>query len=156
MSSPLRHVVIGDRAVATIVVALVLIAITVSASVLLYIFVTGMTERLGTGGGEQLREQVILASYRWEGNPGIISGAIKNVGISTIDVGHADVFLSGVRVSGGLGGTCASANLNPSESCNFQFQAPNGSWTTGAAYTLRIVTPTGSMMVFAVIQGQSG
>ena len=156
MGSYLRGLVGSERAVATIVVALLLIAITVSASLLLYLFATGVTERLGTGGGEQLKEQVILATYRWEGNPGTISGVVRNVGTGTVDVGRADVFLSGVQVSGGLGGSCASAILKPSESCAFQFNVPNGSWISGAAYNLRIVMPTGSIMSFSIIQGQSG
>jgi flagellin-like protein len=156
MDLDFRRLVGGKRGISTVVVALLLIAITVSASVLLYLFATGVTERLGTGGGDQLREQMILASYRWEGNPGTVSGVIKNVGTSTVDVGRADVFLRGVQVSGGLGGACAGAVLNPSETCAFQFSVPNGSWTSGAAYNLRIVMPTGSIMSFSIIQGQSG
>ena len=156
MGSHLRGLVRGERGVATIVVALLLIAITVSASVLLYLFATGVTGRLGTGGGEQLKEQLILATYRWEGNPGTVSGVIRNVGTGTVDVGRADVFVSGVQVGGGLGESCAGAALKPSESCSFQFNVPSGSWISGAAYNLRIVTPTGGIMSFSIIQGQSG
>ena len=145
-----------NRGVSQVIAALMLIAIAVAAAVLLYVYSLGVSERLGTGGGQQVKEGLILAAYRWSGNPGIISGTIKNVGQSSIDAGRTDVFLHGMPVIGGLGGSCTSAILNPTESCDFQFTVPAGSWTTGAIYQLKLVTPSGGVFSYPVTQAGSG
>jgi len=143
------------RGISQVIAALLLVGIAVSAAVLLYVYSAGLSERLGTGGGQQVAEQLILAGYNWSGTPGILTGVIRNVGQTSVDVGGADVFLNGVRVNGGLGGGCQSTTLNPSQSCSFQFSVPAGVWTAGAAYSLRLVTPSGGIFSYPVIQGGS-
>lgn len=147
---------LGSRGVSQVIAALLLIAIVVAAAVLLYAYSLGLSGRLGSGGGQQIAERLILAAYRWSGNPGVLTGVVKNVGQTSIDVGGTDVFLSAVRINGGLGGGCGSATLDPSQSCSFQFTLPVGSWISGAAYSLRLVTPSGGIFSYSVIQGGSG
>jgi flagellin-like protein len=147
---------LGSRGVSQVIAALLLIAIVVAAAVFLYVYSLGLSGRLGNGGGQQIGERLILAVYRWSGNPGVLTGVVKNVGQTSLGLGGTDVFLSAVRINGGLGGGCASVTLDPSQSCDFQFAVPAGSWISGAAYSLKLVTPSGGIFSYSVIQGGSG
>ena len=147
---------LGSRGVSQVIAALLLIAIVVAAAMFLYVYSLGLSGRLGSGSGQEIAERLILAVYRWSGNPGVLTGVVKNVGQTSLDVGGTDVFLSAVRINGGLGGGCASVTLDPSQSCSFQFAVPSGSWISGAAYSLRLVTPSGGIFSYSVIQGGSG
>ncbi len=58
-----RH--FNNRAVSQIIAALLLIAIAVAAAVLLYVFSIGLLGSLGSGGGQQTKEQVIMEAYNF-------------------------------------------------------------------------------------------
>ena len=61
-----RH--FNNRAVSQIIAALLLIAIAVAAAILLYVFSIGLLGSLGSGGGQQTKEQLILEAYSWSGS----------------------------------------------------------------------------------------
>ena len=55
----------NNRAVSEIIAALLLIAIAVAAAVLLYVFSIGLLGSLGSSGGQQTKEQVIMEAYNF-------------------------------------------------------------------------------------------
>src|SRR3989337_3533051 len=56
-----RH--FSNRAVSQVIAALLLIAISVAAAILLYVFSIGLLGSLGTGGGQQVKAQLITEAY---------------------------------------------------------------------------------------------
>lgn len=146
---------LNNRAVSQVIAALLLIAIAVAAAILLYVFSIGLLGSLGSGGGQQTKEQVIMEAYQWVGNPGDLTLTFRNVGPATVDMEHADVFVNGVP-QGATTSTC-DTTLDPTASCSYTFTVDPGTTTLvpGAAYPLKIVTPTGGVFSYSIIQGGS-
>jgi flagellin-like protein len=151
-----RH--FNNRGVSQVIAALLLIAIAVAAAILLYVFAIGLLGSLGSSGGQQTKQQLILEAYNWDftTQPGTITGTVRNVGSSAIDASTVDVFVNGIASSTpGLGGGCATATLTPGGSCDFKFAPGTGSYVGGAAYPLKLVTAAGGVFSYSVIAGGS-
>ena len=108
-----RH--FSNRAVSNIIAALLLIAIAVAAAVLLYVFSFGLLGSLGSSGGQQTKEQVVMEAYTWStGCTGTLTLTLRNVGPAAVNLGtaagDADFFVNGVQITGGTGGT---TNVTP-------------------------------------------
>ena len=144
-----RH--FNNRAVSQIIAALLLIAIAVAAAILLYVFSIGLLGSLGTGGGSQTREQLILEAYRF-GTSGM-TVTLRNVGTSSINIGSADFFYAGVPQTNAPAATC-TGTLTPTQGCSMTFaviQPTAGSLVPNTAYPLKVVTPDGGVFSYAVI-----
>lgn len=144
----------NNRAVSNIIAALLLIAIAVAAAVLLYVFSIGLLGSLGSSGGQQTKEQLILEAYNWNfaTPPGTITGTLRNVGSAAIDASTVDVFVNGVK-SASLGGNCNTVLTPAGGSCSFSFAPGAGSYVGGAAYPLKLVTASGGVFSYTVIAG---
>jgi flagellin-like protein len=146
-----RH--FNNRGVSQVIAALLLIAIAVAAAILLYVFAIGLLGNLGSSGGAQTKEQLIMEAYNWSGNT--IKLTVRNVGSAAIDAGATDVFVNGIS-AGTLSG-CATPTLTPlGGSCTATITVPpTGTFTPGAAYPLKLVTPDGGVFSYSVIDGGS-
>lgn len=142
----------GNRAVAQVIAALLLIAITVGAAVLLYVFAIGLLGNFETTGGQQMSEQLMLEAYSW--SSGVITGAFRNVGSSAIPLGQADVFVNG-NTAGHPGGTCSGLTLAPQQGCAF-IVTTSGGYIMGAMYPMKVVTPVGGVFTYPVTYGSTG
>ncbi|MDG6956872.1 MAG: type IV pilin, partial [Nitrososphaerota archaeon] len=69
------------RAVSPIIATLLLIAITVAAGVIVYVFVTGLSGNLTKSGGNQVTEQISLDSYNFQ-SPTFLTMYLRNTGTS--------------------------------------------------------------------------
>jgi flagellin-like protein len=149
-----RH--FSNRGVSQVIAALLLIAIAVAAAILLYVFAIGLLGSLGSSGGQQTKQQLIMEAYNWNGANNAISLTVRNVGSASIDASTTDVFVNGIKVAAGLGGTCG-ITLTPGGSCTASFTAPPGSssYVPGAAYPLKLVTPDGGVFSYSIIDGGS-
>ena len=58
-----RH--FNNRGVSQVIAALLLIAIAVAAAILLYVFAIGLLGSLGSSGGQQTKQQLIMEAYNW-------------------------------------------------------------------------------------------
>jgi flagellin-like protein len=145
-----RH--FNNRGVSQVIAALLLIAIAVAAAILLYVFAIGLLGSLGTGGGGQTKEQLIMEAYNWDYTGNSITLTVRNVGPAAIDAANTDVFVNGSPY-GQLGGTCDT--LQPGESCSVAVGVGAGSFISGAAYPLKLVTPTGGVFSYSIIAGGS-
>jgi flagellin-like protein len=144
-----RH--FNNRGVSQVIAALLLIAIAVAAAILLYVFAIGLLGSLGSGGGQQTKEQLIMEAYNWSGTT--VTLTLRNVGPAAIDASGTDVFVNGVPF-GTLGGSC-SVTLQPGASCSTDVDVSSGTFVSGAAYPLKLVTPTGGVFSYSVIAGGS-
>ena len=115
-----------------------------------YVFAIGLLGSLGTGGGQQTKEQLIMEAYNWSGcSGGNIILTLRNVGPASIDVGGADFFVNGLPATP----TGFIATLTPGQGDSGSLTAPTFSCTNGAAYALKIVTPTGGVFSYSIIAG---
>jgi flagellin-like protein len=143
-----RH--FNNKAVSQVIAALLLIAIAVAAAILLYVFSIGLLGSLGSGGGQQTKEQVILEAYNFHIG-GTLEATFRNVGPSSVNLADADYFVNGVAATGGKP---ACPSVTPGGAC----AAPSLAFTVtslvaGAAYAFKIVTPTGGVFSYSVIYG---
>ena len=132
-----------------VIAALLLIAIAVAAAILLYVFSIGLLGSLGTGGGQQVKEQLIMEAYNWV-DLSTIELTFRNVGPASINADTTDVFVNGLS-AGTLGGPDP---LDPGDSFTTTITVPGGfTVVSGAAYPLKLVTPSGGVFSYSVIAG---
>lgn len=145
----------NNRGVSQVIAALLLIAIAVAAAILLYVFAIGLLGSLGSSGGQQTKQQLIMEAYNWNAGTGSIGLSLRNVGSASIDGTRTDVFVNGVKANAPTG-SC-SVTITPGQSCSMTFSAPlaTGSYVAGASYPLKLVTPDGGVFSYAVICGGS-
>jgi len=136
-----RH--FNNRAVSQIIAALLLIAIAVAAAILLYVFSIGLLGTLGTGGGQQTKEVLILEAYNWGT---ALTGSFRNVGPANINLGGSDAFINGIKASMSV----TASTLTPQQSTLFTITIPSGTFVPNAAYPLKIVTPDGGVFSYSV------
>ena len=139
----------NNKAVSQVIAALLLIAIAVAAAILLYVFSIGLLGSLGTGGGQQTKEQLIMEAYNWDLAAGL-QLTLRNVGPAAINGATTDVFVNGIfqQLLG-----CA-ATMAPGDSCTVPAFAVTGfTIVSGAAYPLKLVTPSGGVFSYSVIAG---
>lgn len=99
--------------------------------------------------------QLILELYSWDLGANTITGSLRNVGSQAIDLKGTNLFLNGMFV-GNPDGNCITNPLAPSSACMFSIAVPTfASWVSGAAYPLKIVTPSGGIFSYSVIAGGS-
>ena len=143
-----------NKGVSQVVAALLVIAVTVAAAVLLYVFAIGVIGNLSSGVGQQVKDQVIMESYSFPiGGP--LSITVKDVGSSSVDLATADFFINGASATQGtgckttltIGGSCTTA-LSPS--------GGYGGLLSGYSYPLKIITANGAIFSYSVTYGGGG
>ncbi len=82
------------RAISPIIATLLLIAISVAAGIIVYVFTTGLSGTLTGGGGTQVTQQLQLQAYTFNPLPGgsigtgqVVNFFLKNVGSSSVTIG---------------------------------------------------------------------
>jgi flagellin-like protein len=152
------------RGVSVIIASLLLIAIAVAAAVLLYVFSIGLMGSLGSSGGQQTKDQVILEAYNWNTPAGPLLLYLKNVGSSTVNLlpsagttPGADYFVNGMAaVASGGTPACTSSVTPGAATCQESLAIPSTfTPTSGAAYPVKIVLPDGAVFSYTAIAGQS-
>jgi flagellin-like protein len=146
----------SNRGVSVIIASLLLIAIAVAAAVLLYVFSIGLMGSLGSSGGQQTKDQVILESYDWLTSPTTLTLYLKNVGSSTVNLaaGSADYFVNGNAIATVLACTGASAVAPGAATCKVALTVA-ATFTPGAAYPVKVVLPDGGVFSYTAIDGQA-
>ena len=141
----------NKKGVSPVIAVLLMIAIAVAAAILVYVWSMGLIGTLTTGGGQQVREQVILDSYRWPTSPGTLTLYLRNVGSAEVKVDA--IYIAGNSTT--IAGTKVLPVQGPAQEITV---TPLGgtSYTSGVAYTIKIVTKTGGIFSYSVIYGSSG
>jgi FlaG/FlaF family flagellin (archaellin) len=145
----------NNKAVSQVIAALLLIAISVAAAVLVYVFSIGLLGSLQSSGGQQAKQQVIMEAYDWPtGTPGVLALTLRNTGPAAVQ--FADWFINGQSVTT-FGGTCQPFSTNPlavGSSCTLQLTPPF-SPSAGVAYVIKGVSVDGAVFSYSAIYGQS-
>ena len=149
-----------NRGISTIIAALLLIAIAISAGVLLYVFSMGLISGLEGTGGQQTKDQLIMEAYNWGSIVGPVTVNMLNTGSSTINIGSATYYLGGLSTTGSCGSFSSgssSTTLLPGGSCIDSVAVPAGLGPVsgGVAYVLKIGLVDGGIMSCSVVAGQS-
>jgi len=139
---------VGRRSVSPVIATLLMIAIAVAASITVYVWNIGLLGGLMGSGGSQTKEQLIMEAYNW-GTVGTISFTLRNVGSAPVTV--TSVYLGGIYLTTG-----ASTFVAIGGSRLFSLSTTGSSYTAGAAYTLKVVSATGGVFAFSVINGSTG
>lgn len=90
------------RGVSVIIATLLLIAISVSAAIILYVFVGGLAGNLTQNGGQPVTEHLSIQSYNFEISPGTCGCAMQVVEIFLLNPGPATTKISAVYFDGVL------------------------------------------------------
>ena len=157
------------KAVSPIIATLLLIAITVAAGVLVYVFVTGLSSSLTRPGGNQLTDQLSLNAYNFQ-NEGFLTAYLQNTGTSPVTV--SAVYFNGApaKFFGSCGasiGTYTTTTTSTStvtvtsesttaqaaqSTCQLNVYDISGV-TVGTSYQLKVVTSDGGLFAFNVVAG---
>ncbi len=139
---------VSQRAVSPVIATLLMIAVAVAASIIVYVWSIGLLGTLMGGGGSQTREQLILEAYSWTAG-GTLTFTVRNVGSATVTV--ASMYLGGTALTTG-----AALTVSIGSATQIYSATPTGTYTSGAAYSLKLVSTTGGVFSFSVIDGSSG
>jgi flagellin-like protein len=137
---------VSQRAVSPVIATLLMIAIAVAASIIVYVWSIGLLGGLMGGGGSQVKEQLILEAYKWNVT---LTATLRNVGSSAVEI--AAWYVGGNAQTGGFTGTVSVGGT-----ISITAFSLSGSYTAGVAYTLKVVSKTGGVFSFSVINGSSG
>jgi flagellin-like protein len=132
---------VSRRAVSPVIATLLMIAIAVAASIIVYVWSIGLLGGLmQSGGGAQTAEQLILEAYG-----GGTTLTVRNVGTRSINM--TAVYLNGVSQ-----GVSATENpVDPGVSSDITIAQPS----MGISSTVKIVSRDGGVFVFSVVGGQA-
>jgi len=136
---------VSRKAVSPVIATLLMIAVAVAASVIVYVWSAGLLGTLMGGGGAQVKEQLILEAYNWA-TPANLDVYLRNVGSS-------DVVVAAIYVGGAPNPRTDTISVKLSSKIAL---TPSGTYSPGTAYTVKVVTSTGAVFSFSCIAGSSG
>jgi FlaG/FlaF family flagellin (archaellin) len=143
-----------NKAVSQVIAALLLIAISVAAAVLVYVFSIGLLGSLQSSGGQQAKQQVIMEAYNWPATAGgtgtALSLTVRNVGPASVQ--FADLFINGVASTPSSWSTPTILAVGQSTTIAV---SPSGTYNAGTSYVIKIVTIDGAVFSYSAIYGQS-
>jgi len=153
------------KAVDPIIASLLLIAITVAAGIIVYVYVNSLAGGLTQSGGQQTTEQLSMDSnaFNTASQANKIFITVRNTGAATVSVDQ--VFLDGTVLTTAttpdFGGTCQSSpTVTVGSTCTIVIggvhAVPAGSEVAGTSHLVKCVTVTGGTFVFSVAAGRSG
>ena len=136
------------KGVSPVIAVLLMIAIAVAAAILVYVWAMGLIGTLTGTGGQQVKEQIIMDAYNWQGTGGTMTLYLRNVGSSQVVVDA--IYVGGASAASGL-----SSQLNLQSTASvFSVTVPTSiSATSGVGYTVKVITKTGGVFSFSVICG---
>ncbi len=122
------------KGVSVIIATLLLIAIAVAASILVYVFVNGLAGSLTQGGGQQTTERLQMQSSNFVISPGTCGCSLKILELYLLNSGSASTTISTVYYDGAL---VAIAGTDPATVATpASFAAANVFSTSDSAHVL--------------------
>ena len=140
---------VSKKAVSPVIATLLMIAVAVAASVIVYVWSAGLLGTLMGGGGSQVKEQLIIEAYNWN-SPTSLVLSIRNVGSASVTVSKVYVAGTSMTFSG------APTNDIPVGSVVVFTVTISGISGLGVAYPIKVVTQTGGVFSFSAILGSTG
>jgi archaellum component FlaG (FlaF/FlaG flagellin family) len=111
---------------------------------------------LGSSGGQQTKDQVILEAYDWTTATSLVLN-LKNVGSSTVNLaaGSADYFVNGNAITSTNVNPCTGASSIAPGAAACKVTLTVTALTAGAAYPVKVVLPDGGVFSYTAIEGQA-
>ena len=149
---------LNKRAVSEVVGALLMIALTVTAGVVVYVYASGLLGSLqGSKVHQPYMEKITMDYYKWNmisTANGTLTLILRNTG--SLQLTLADFFIAGNPVTASFGSACPSANLNVNASgCQVTLSYTGQNFTSGIAYNVRAVTVDGAIFDYSCIAGMT-
>ena len=164
------------RAVSPIVATLLLIAISVAAGVIVYIFTTGIAGTLTNSHVNQLTEQISLDAYNFQVSPqNYLTMYLRNTGTGSVSVSAVyfngaaaqffgtcgyvvtsatDVTTAAPSATTALAATTATSTEAAQQTCQLNVFGMTAS--AGTSYQVTIATVDGGKFIYNVVAGQTG
>ncbi len=144
----------GKKGVSEVVAAMMLITITVAASLIVYVYSSGLLGSLQAAqpAQGQYANQLTLEFYDWT-NLGTLSLTLRNVGSGLGIIAAFYVNGRGVTMKGGSTCTTTTA-LQPQASCSASLDTSKLSLSAGVAFIVKVTTKDGGIFSFSCIAGQ--
>ena len=139
---------VSKKAVSPVIATLLMIAVAVAASVIVYVWSAGLLGTLMGGGGSQVKEQLIIEAYNWN-NPASLVLSIRNVGSASVTIDK--IYVAGSSM--GFSPPAASVPVGTVVSVTVTITGIAG---YGVAYPIKVVTQTGGVFSFSAILGSTG
>ena len=154
------------KAVSPIIATLLLIAITVAAGIIVYVFTNSLSGNLTAQGGQQVADQVSMDAYSFS-NVASPVFVLRDIGSTSVTI--SQIYFDG-NLCQAIGVTCTAApTLTTAGGCSsvsLPSTCPTGSYTqvsltgssqtAGTSHVLRVVTSDGGTFTFTLIAGRSG
>jgi archaellum component FlaF (FlaF/FlaG flagellin family) len=150
----------NKKGISVLVAVLMMVAITIAAALLIYVYSSGL---LGVLQGAQPQQpysgQLVLEYYDWTTTT-ILTMTVRNVGSSIINLNRSDWLINGVKqpvstITGCSAGSTGSSLL-PGGTCPVTISAISGpTVVSGVAYTVKVATPSGSVFSYSCVAGRS-
>ena len=148
----------NQKAVSTIIGALLLIAIAVAAAILLYVFAMGLMTSVNTGSVNIFNDQLELESYNWQ-TPGALVLTLRNIGSTTLNLATADYYVNGQMMNSPalvcMSGSTA-VNFTPKGVCAVTLTVSLASLNQGQSYPVRVAFSDGGVWQGSATFGDAG
>jgi len=135
------------KALSPVIATLLMVAIAVAAAIITYVWSMGLLGGLMGTGGQQTKEQLIIEVYNWKGTE--LNFTVRNVGPTNVEIDK--IYLEGASQT-----VTGTLTVNVGGTQALVITSPSGSFSSGASYTLKIVTKTGAVFSFSVVKGRAG
>ena len=140
----------GRKAVSPIIATLLLIAITVAAGIVVYVFVGGLSANLSKSGGNQVTEQLSMDAYNF--NPDTsLSLTVRNTGTGSVTLNAA--YFNGQSATASCV-TTSPLDVGATVTCTITTFPVTV--TSGISYQLKLISLVGAIFSFIVVAGSSG
>lgn len=150
----MRHPLSSRKGASEVIAAMLLIVITVAASILMYAYVSGLMGRLqGVRVQQPYLEHLALEYYDWT-TTSTLKLTLRNVGSAVINIGNGDWYINGVKQTQ----SGCSGYLAPQTGVCTATITPTGSILpilNGQVYSVIVATPDGAISPYSCIAGQS-
>jgi len=142
------------KGLSNVIAVMMLILISISGAMLLYVYASGLMGSLQGGAPQQgYMDQLSLEFYDWT-NTAALKLQIRNVGATNVVV--VDIFMSGTKVTSVNWGACPNGSISVQASCLITLTPPASvQLQPGVAYSIVFVTSTGGKANFSAIDAQS-
>jgi flagellin-like protein len=134
------------KALSPVIATLLMVAIAVAAAIITYVWAMGLLGGLMGTGGTQTKEQLILEAYDWKTLTSL-SLTIRNVGSTEVSI--AAIYLEGASLNP------VSTAVSIANTVTYSGLSVGITYTSGASYTLKIVTATGGTFTFSIVAGKA-
>ena len=145
---------LNKLAVSEVVGALLMIALAVTAGVVVYVYASGLMGSLqGAKVHQPYMEKITMDYYQWamvSPANGTLTFILRNTG--SLQIALADFFIAGKPVTASFPGCSSGLNVN-APGCQVTLTYTGLSFTLGVAYNVRVVTTDGAIFDYSCIAG---